>query len=363
MSKIRSSFALLAGCAVALGFGGGTAFAADMGLPTKGPAPMAAPAAAPPLDIHGFSEFLWGSTYINPQGQMLGTHGEESAVAGLNWTVWHGNGFIDSATLGGLVAIDFAPPNQPGAWSGFAPTMYGDLFDLVLAASGSVTFLKYWTLRDQFTWVINEHVAGIGSTVAANCFNPGSGGCAASTWMPQNDLRLTLNDSFTGWWITWNPYVDWAYVLPSGQNSASGTNAETQPCFTCGPNRSDFFVGIDPTVGLQKWWGIPLTLKAPTYITVGPENFWQGGFGFPTGTTNAGGTVGNHGIWGVFTTGLTAIYSLQNWVPKNYGNWYVRGGFQYYNLINENLRVSEQASIGQNHQNIWVGFAGIGVTF
>ena len=118
-------------------------------------------------------------------------------------------------------------------------------------------------------------------------------------------------------------------------------------------------------MGLQKWWGIPLTLKAPTYITVGPENFWQGaatadpmpatcsfmtqvnwslnvqywrkvtlplaartrsnrlpyivganGFGFPTGTTNAGGTVGNHGIWGVFTTGLTAIYSLQNWVPK-----------------------------------------------
>jgi hypothetical protein len=362
MSKIRSSFALLAGCAVALGFGGATAFAADMGLPTKGPAPMAA-AAAPPLDIHGFAEFLWGSTYINPQGQLLGTRGEESAVAGLNWTVWHGNGFINSATVGGLVALDWANPHEPGAWSNFAPTMYGSLFDLVLAASGSVTFLQYWTLRDQFTWVINEHVAGIGSVVAANCFNPGSGGCAASTWMPQNDLRLTFNDSFTGWWITWNPYVDWAYVLPSGETAASGTNAETQPCFTCGPNRYDFYVGIDPTVSLQKWWGIPLTLKAPTYITVGPENFWQGGFGFPTGTTNPGGTVGNHGIWGVFTTGLTAIYSLQNWVPKNYGNWYVRGGFQYYNLINQNLVVSEFASIGQTHKDIFLGFAGIGVTF
>ena len=114
---------------------------------------------------------------------------------------------------------------------------------------------------------------------------------------------------------------------------------------------------------MQKWWGIPLTLKAPTYITVGPENFWQGGFGFPTGTTNPGGTVGNHGIWGVFTTGLTAIYSLQNWVPKNYGNWYVRGGFQYYNLINQNLVVSEFASIGQTNKDIFLGFAGIGVTF
>ena len=116
MSRIRSSFALLAGCAVALGFGGTAALAADMGLPTKA-APMVA-AAPPPLDIHGFAEFLWESTYINPQGQVLGTHGAESAVAGLNWTVYHGNGWINSATLGGLVAIDFAHPDQ-GAWSGF----------------------------------------------------------------------------------------------------------------------------------------------------------------------------------------------------------------------------------------------------
>jgi hypothetical protein len=361
MSRIRSSFALLAGCAVALGFGGTAALAADMGLPTKA-APMVA-AAPPPLDIHGFAEFLWGSTYINPQGQVLGTHGEESAVAGLNWTVWHGNGWINSATLGGLVAIDFAHPDQ-GAWAGFAPTMYGDLFDLVLAVNGSVTFGQYWTLRDQFTWVINEHVAGIGSTAGGgNCQAPGTGGCGASTWMPANELRLSFSDSWTGWWITWNPYVSWFYTLASQNNSASGTNAETQPCFTCGPNRSDFFVGIDPTVSLQKWWGIPLTIRAPTYITVGPENFWTGGFGFPNGTVNAGGTVGNHGIWGVFTTGLTAVYSLGNWVPKNYGNWYLRGGFQYYNLINQNLVVSEFASIGETHKDIWVGFVGIGVTF
>ena len=81
---------------------------------------MAAAAAPPPLDIHGFAEFLWGSTFINPQGQMLGTHGEESAVAGLNWTVWHGNGFINSATLGGLVALDFAHP-RPGCLGKLRP--------------------------------------------------------------------------------------------------------------------------------------------------------------------------------------------------------------------------------------------------
>ena len=75
MSRIRSSLTLLAGCAVALGFGGTAALAADMGLPTKA-APMVA-AAPPPLDIHGFVEFDWESTLINPNGQVLGTHGAE----------------------------------------------------------------------------------------------------------------------------------------------------------------------------------------------------------------------------------------------------------------------------------------------
>jgi hypothetical protein len=47
-----------------------------------------AAAAPPPLDIHGFVEFDWESTLINPHGQVLGTHGAESGVAGLNWTVY-----------------------------------------------------------------------------------------------------------------------------------------------------------------------------------------------------------------------------------------------------------------------------------
>jgi len=327
---------------------------------------MAAPA-PPPLDIHGFGEFLWGSTLINPHGQVLGTHGEESAVVGLNWTLWHGGtgAWINSITLGGLVAMDFAPPDQPGAWSGFAPTMFGNLFDMVYAVTGSVTFWQYWTLRDQYTWVINEHVGGIGSTVAANCFNPGSGGCAASTWMPANELRLTFSDSFTGWPITFNPYVSWFFDQEQLEQGASGTNGELQGCFTCGPNRSEFFVGMDPTLSLAKWWGVPLTLKAPTYITVGPENFWTGGFGNPVGTFNAatGLTVGNHGVWGVFTTGLTAIWGLDRWIPTNYGKWYIRGGFQYYNLINDNLVISSQESIGSSNRNIWFGFAGIGFSF
>ena len=73
-------------------------------------------AAPPPLDIHGFVEFDWESTLINPNGQVLGTHGAESMVAGLNWTVYHGGGWINSVTLGGLVVADWIDEFQ-GAWA------------------------------------------------------------------------------------------------------------------------------------------------------------------------------------------------------------------------------------------------------
>ena len=160
MSRIRSSLTLLAGCAVALGFGGTAATAADMGLPTKS-APMAA-AAPPPLDIHGFFEVLWGSDLINPHGQNLGTKGEWSTVAGLNWTVYKGGGWwLNSVTVGGLAFADFVNDPQQGVWGAlFGPEQYGDLFDFGGAVTASATFFQYWTLRDQFTMVINAHVGG-----------------------------------------------------------------------------------------------------------------------------------------------------------------------------------------------------------
>ena len=47
----------------------------------------------------------------------------------------------------------------------------------------------------------------------------------------------------------------------------------------------------------------------------------------------------------MFTTGLTAIWDLK-WIPANYGGWYVKGGFQWYDLINSNLVLSENESVG-----------------
>ena len=136
-----------------------------MGLPTKA-APIAA-AAPPPLDIHGFVEFDWVSSFINPQGLLLNQHGAENVVAGLNWTVWHGGGWISNVTVGGLAFADFSHPNH--VWDNWVPTQYGDLFDFGGQLSASATFFQYWTLRESYTVVINSHVGGISRT--PHCHN------------------------------------------------------------------------------------------------------------------------------------------------------------------------------------------------
>jgi hypothetical protein len=340
-----------------------------MGLPSKA-APMAAPAAAPPLSISGFMEGIWESTLINPHGQVLGTHGAESYVTGLSWTVYKGSGWLNSWVIGGLLAADFVDGRQ-GYWATFNPSMNGNFFDIVAQVSTSFTFWNNWTLRESFSTVISESVAGNSSPAAVACSTPGPHaatgafiqGCGGFPPLPFNDLRLTYSDASWGWPITFNPYVDWFYQFDNfNSSSVGGQGNNTAACFTCGPNRSEFFIGVDPTWNASKWWGIPLTFKVPTYITVGPANFWTGG----TGCLSATGSniCQSNGSFGVFTTGLTAIWDLK-WIPVNYGSWYIRGGFQYYDLINNNLVLSETESLGAGHtsRNIWVGFAGLGMHF
>ena len=91
----------------------------------------------------------------------------------------------------------------------------------------------------------------------------------------------------------------------------------------------------------------------------------------PRGQSSPGQTVGKNGDLGVFTTGLTAIWDLK-WIPANYGGWYFKGGFQWYDLINNNLVISENESVGcalnatascKTSRSIWVGFVGLGVHF
>ena len=100
--------------------------------------------------------------------------------------------------------------------------------------------------------------------------------CSGFPALVWDEVKLALNDSFTGWPITFNPYVTFYYELQSiGLPGAGGPGSVSAACFPCETNNYDFFIGMTPTINLEKYWGIPVTLKAPTYVTVGPTSFWN----------------------------------------------------------------------------------------
>jgi hypothetical protein len=322
-------------------------------MPVKAPPPPA----PPPLDIHGFVEWDWESFLINPQGQALVNHSTGTMVAGLDWNIYKNKGgFINSVSVGGGMATDWSS-NFPGYWGSFGPSANGDLFDAVFFVDQSVTFGTYWTLSDTFYNVYSGDVAGSAAAAATSL-----GGAIGFPFLNFNELKIALNDSFTGWPITFNPYVTWYYEFNGG--------GVAQPaCFDCQVG-SDFTIGMTPTMNMSKWWGVPLTLKAPTYVTVGPSSFW-GGNAAAGAPGVVPGSPGSSGGIGVFSTGLTGIWSLA-WVPANYGHWYVKGGFQWYDIINANLVASNAFSIcglafatcsSSATKSVFVGFAGLGVGF
>ena len=335
-----------------------------MGLPVKAPPPPA----PPPLDIHGFVEIDWESFLINPQGQALINHSAVTTLAGLEWDLWHNKtGFFNDFKVGGLVAADWSS-NFPGYWGLFEPSANGDLFDTVMAITAGVTFGQYWTLSEEFFNVYSGDVACFGVTAAGAGTTcdvgkaAGLGGTIGFGFLNFNQLSLSLNDSFTGWPISINPYVRWYYEF-------KGNNSVQMPaCFACQVG-SDFFIGATPTWN-AKYWGAPwLTFKVPVYVTVGSSNFWNA----PGFNPTVAGVGGSSGDLGVFTIGLTAVANL-TWIPSNYGHWYAKAGFQWYDVINTALIASNEVSIcggitaantcgSNNTSSIFVGFAGLGVAF
>ncbi len=330
-----------------------------MAMPVKAPPPPP----PPPSWWSGFVELDGESTLINPQGQNLINHGSASLVAGLNLTLYKDKtGFINNVTVGGLLATDWSTAGFGGYWAnGGQNSSNGTLFDVVFALSQSVTFAQYWTLSNTFFNVYSEDVSDASGPPGGHCSMTACSGFPALVW---DEVKLALNDSFTGWPITFNPYVTFYYELQSiGLPGAGGPGSVSAACFPCETNNYDFFIGMTPTINLEKYWGIPVTLKAPTYVTVGPSSFWNGApavFGASSGSV------------GMFTTGLTAIMPL-SFMPAQYGHWYAKAGFQWYDIINTALQSADAFSTSgttscaaagsANCSSVIVGFGGIGVAF
>ncbi len=379
MSRIRSSLALLVGCVWALGLAG-TALAADMAMPVKAPPPPP----PPPSWWSGFIEVVYEYGQVNPQGQAVYRNGDITVVSGLNLTLYKSkDGFINNATVGTLFIFDWIQGNwgpSDSIWAQFGGqgTGQGDAnFYHSIAPNASVTFGQYWTLSDTFFFFDGTQAYGL-TAGPPGFVSSGAGGCTTQTGIARgaplgcldlpawywNELKLSLNDgAITHWPISFNPYVTWYLeIYPSGQTGVL-TNTTSAACFSCNNEGTDFIIGMVPKLNIQPYIGIPVTLTAPTWVTVGPSSFWNGNSGSGPGSACIG-PCGASSNLGVFSTGLTASLAL-TWIPAQYGHWSAKAGFQYYDILNNALIADNQVTYGTSFtsHDIVTGFVGLGVGF
>ena len=119
-----------------------------------------------------------------------------------------------------------------------------------------------------------------------------------------------------------------------------------------------------PALALKKINGVPLTITAPTWVTVGPTSYWNNG---ATGCGTVATAPCSLSNAGVVTTGLQGKLALDV-IPSRLGNWYVKAGVQYYHLINDSLLLAQTftgtaGSFQTAHRDVWVGYSGLGFSF
>jgi hypothetical protein len=321
MGVNRTASVCLAG---ALAFGmaglGTSAFAADMAVkaPYKAPEPEG-------LDVHGFIDISFKNDYITPRGLLVTNTGLTTQIlGGFAWDLYKSkDGFINGVSVYTYVWNDlWSKQNHPkvGSWNEFD-----------WAVGTSIKFAQHWKFGVEYIEFLSP---------------PGN-------FSQERNIEFTLayDDSWMGFAITINPYVKLFYEASGPSTVTTGKNGDIY----------DIEIGMVPTLGLKKYTGLPITLSAPTWITVGPAAYWN------IGGNVCGANLCSTDNAGVFSTGLTAKWAMDV-VPKRLGSWYAKAGFQYYHIINDNLLLAQTntgtaSSFATAHKDITVGFAGVGTNF
>ncbi|MGP0094096.1 MAG: hypothetical protein ACLPKB_29745 [Xanthobacteraceae bacterium] len=336
--------ALVLGALLSWGVGGFFASAADL-IPLKAP-----PEPPPVLDIHGFIDATYQNDYITPRGLLVhGTGLDTQVAAGLIFDLYKDKtGFINDVSFYTGVWNDlWSEQHDPhvGAWNEF------DWW-----VGTNVVFAKNWTFGVQYIEFI-----------------PPAADLSTSFPSTERNIEFSLlyDDTSWGWPISIHPYVKLFYEVIGPSTVVMGQRG----------NIYDVEVGVVPTLDLKKYTGVPLVLTAPTWITVGPTDYWNRNDGTtnfcgPLGSLPAGtGSPCSLSNFGVFTTGLQAKLALDSIVPKRLGNWYIKGGARYYHIINDALLAAQEFTAGasgiagvngtfpQAHRDVGVVFAGLGFAF
>jgi hypothetical protein len=302
------------------------ATAADI-LPVKAKAPIVG--ASVPLDVHGYFDLTFATTRVTPGGLMIYKQGGylTQADVGLSLDLYKNpTGFINSFSVFGGVWNEFwsDPPPAGRTWQ-----------EMDWYAGFTIGFAQYW----KFTAQRLDFVFPSGGQ------------------LENYNFILSYNDAHWGLWFPLNPTVKVLWTRHGGSAVVLGRTEDGYR----------FEVGVAPTFDMQKYWGAPVTIGVPTWVSVAPEEyFFVASDGapcgalqnLPCGTSNLG----------VFSTGLQARYSLAGVVPNRLGSWYLKGGVQYYHILNDALLAAQvitgaATSFNDSHKDIFVGTAGIGFSF
>jgi hypothetical protein len=322
MSKRRWGLGLLTAAIAVIGFAGASARAADL-IVTKAPPPQPEPT----LDIHGFVDVSFKNDYITPRGLLVTNTGLTTQVlSGLVLDLYKDRaGFINKVDVVAGVWNDiWSEQHNPtvGAWNEF------DWF-----AGVDVVFAQNWKFSAQFVQFLSP---------------PGNFRAESN-----GDFTLSYSDKWTGWPITFNPYVKLWWAMDGDSNVVVGKQGDT------------YYVefGAVPTLDLSKQ-AFPVVFTAPTWVSVGPSDYWNRGV---TGCGVSALTPCALSNAGVFSTGLKATVPVTI-IPARFGHWYVDGGVQYYYLINDSLLLAQTltgtaSSYATAHRDVGLVFAGFGVGF
>jgi len=278
------------------------------GLPSLAMAQDSAPSPV----VHGFNDFTFKNDYITPRGLLVTNKGLTiQAVNGFAANMYHSaEGPLNDINFVTGIFNDINPGNKPSPVWNELDAFMGLNFNLY----------KDWLFGMQY-------VAFISPTQAK--------------FETENNLEFTLGYDDGGRWfapISIKPYAKLFFTAGGGSTVVLGQ----VPSF-------DVELGGIPTWDLHPY-EVPIILTTPTWITVGPSNFWGGSNNF-----------------GVFSTGINAKMPLGSGSSR-FGEWSLNFGVQYYNLINSQLRNAQEVigvvSPGSSgYRNVFVFAAGLGFHF
>ena len=250
----------------------------------------AMPRKAPPpspfvLDVHGFVDVTFKNTSVTPRGLMVREY------SGLTTQVANGIAIDVYKDPGGFInGVSFYAGTWNDIWSKQNDPRVGSWAEFDWWVGMSVKFAQHWKFGVEYVEFLSP--ATVGGTFPSTERNV--------------EFSLAYDDSHWGYPIVINPYVKLFYAASGPSTVVLGKRGDTY----------DVEIGMVPTFDTKKYSGVPLIFSAPTWVTVGPKDYWNR----KDGTTNFCGLLSNAPCAtsnaGVFSTGLQAKYMLEPIDPE-----------------------------------------------